>query len=103
MTGQDKTQKNGTDNPKRVFVSRAQVLSKEKRSQLSVQEKAFEAQCQDRGVWLELFCPDDACLSEEERFSIPVFCEDTKVKDSIFFELFCPDDSCDVFEPTRLP
>lgn len=99
----DETHSKDTETPKRVFVSRARVLSEAQRGKLSEQEKAFEKSCQERGVWLELFCPDDACLTEEERFSIPVFCEDPKVKKSVFLELFCPGDSCEVVESTRLP
>ena len=91
------------ETPKRVFVSHARVLSEEQRGALSEQEQRFEKSCQDRGVWLELFCPDDACLTEEERFSVPVFCENPKVKKSVFLELFCPEDSCEVVESTRLP
>ena len=103
MTHHNKTHSKRAETPKRVFVSRARVLSEDQRGELSEQEQAFEKSCQDRGVWLELFCPDDACLTEGERFSVPVFCEDPKVKKSVFLELFCPNDSCEVVESTRLP
>lgn len=103
MTHHNKTNLKTKDTPKRVFVSHAQVLPEEKREALSEQEKAFEKTCQDRGVWLEIFCPDDACMAEEERIGIPVFCEDPKVKKNIVLELFCPGDSCEVVEPTKLP
>lgn len=78
------------------------MLSEDQRGELSEQEQAFEKSCQNRGVYLELFCPDDACLMEEERLSIPVFCEDPKEKKSVFLDLFCPGDSCEVVESTRL-
>ena len=103
MTHHNETHSKGAETPRRVFVSRAQVHLEGKHGALSEQEKAFEKSCQDRGVWLELFCPDDACLSEAERFSIPVFCEDPKVKKNVVLELFCPGDSCEVVESTRLP
>jgi hypothetical protein len=103
MTHHNETHSKGAETPKRVFVSRARVLSDAQRDSLSELEQAFEKSCQERGVWLELFCPDDMCLTEEERFSIPVFCEDPKVKKNVVLELFCPGDSCDVFEPTQLP
>ena len=103
MTHHIETHSKGTQTPKRVFVSRARVLSEDQRGELSEQEHAFEKSCQERGVWLELFCPDDACLTEEERFSIPVFCEDPKVKKNVFLDLFCPGDNCEVVESTRLP
>lgn len=55
------------ENRKRVFVKHAQVLSDETRHALSEKEKAYEKTCEDRGVWLELFFPDDACFTEVER------------------------------------
>ncbi|MGB5983726.1 MAG: hypothetical protein WBG37_00360 [Desulfobacterales bacterium] len=103
MTHHNETHSKDTETPRRVFVSRARVHSEEQHGALSEQEKEFEKSCQDRGVWLELFCPDDACLTVEERFSIPVFCEDPKVKKNVVLELFCPRDSCEVVESTRLP
>ncbi|MEJ2661640.1 MAG: hypothetical protein P8Z73_13080 [Desulfobacteraceae bacterium] len=103
MTHHHETHAKGTETTKRVFVSRAQVLPEENRGQLSEKEKEFESSCQEPGVWLELFCPDNECLSEGESFNVPVFCEDPKVKKSLVLELFCPYDSCDVAESTRLP
>jgi hypothetical protein len=103
MTHHNETHSKGAETPRRVFVSRARVHSEEKHGALSEQEKAFEKSCRERGIWLELFCPEDAFLAEEERFSIPVFCEDPKVKKNVVLELFCPGDSCEVIESTRLP
>lgn len=103
MTHHKETHSKGAETPKRVFVSRARVLSEDQQGKLSEQEKAFEKNCRDRGVWLELFCPDDACLSEAERINIPVYCEDPQVKKNVVLEVLCPGESCDVVESTRLP
>jgi hypothetical protein len=75
MTHHNKTISKKKDISKRVFVSHTRVLPEEKRGALSEQEKEIEKTCQGRGVWLEIFCPNDACLTEEERIGIPVFCE----------------------------
>ncbi len=103
MTHHNETNPPNTQNRKRVFVKHAQVLADGKRQSLSEKEKAFEKTCEDRGVWLELFCPDDACFTEAERVRIPVFCEDPKAKKSLWLDLFCPDDSCEVVQSTKLP
>ena len=87
---------------KRVFVSHAKVLTEAQRGALTEEEKAFEASCQARGVWLELFCPDNACFSEEERTKIPVFCKDPNAGKKLWLKLFCPDGSCDVSSSTQL-
>jgi hypothetical protein len=103
MAHHNETHSKGAETPEHVFISRARVLPEEQRGVLSEQEIAFKKSRQEPGLWPELFCPDDACLTEEERCSIPVFCKDPKVKKNAFLELFCPGGSCEVVESTRLP
>jgi hypothetical protein len=65
MAHHNETHKANTETRKRVFVSHAQVLPKDKHHTLSEQEKAFEATCESRGVWLDVFCPDSSCEIDE--------------------------------------
>lgn len=88
---------------KRVFVSHARALSEEQKQSLTDKEKEYEASCKDRGIWLEIFCPDDQCFREEERFEVPIFCEDPKVGKKLWLRLFCPEGSCEVTSPSQLP
>jgi len=88
---------------KRVFISHAQVLSDEQRQSLSETEKAYEDACSDRGVWLDVFCPDDACISEAEKIRIPVFCADQTGGKKTWLDLFCPEGSCEVDAASKLP
>ena len=50
--------------------------------------------------WLKVFCPEDACLAEEERIDLPVCPEEAHSK---WLDLFCPDGSCEITSPTQLP
>ena len=59
--------------------------------------------CEGRGAWLKVFCPDDRCLREEERIKLVDFCEDTGEKKNLWSEVFCPESSCEVIEPSQLP
>ena len=102
MTHHNEPHETNTSKSKRVFVSHAQVLSEDKRHSLSEQEKAYETSCQKKGVWLEVFCPDDACFTEEERPRVPVFCEDPKAKKSLWLDVFCPESRCEVDTSTGL-
>jgi hypothetical protein len=95
--------KSSKETRKRVFVSQTRLLSESERESLTENEKKHERECKERGVWLELFCPDDACFSEEERIRIPVFCDDPKAGKKLWFDLFCPEGSCEVYEATKLP
>jgi hypothetical protein len=51
--------------------------------------------------WLKVFCPEDACLREEERIVLPAS-EETE-EHSVWLEVFCPEDSCEITSPTQLP
>lgn len=99
----DISQKTSDEARKRVFVTQARVLTEEEQGTLTEAEKKFEGSCKSRGVWLELFCPDNACFTEEERVNIPVFCEDPNAKRKLWLDLFCPGGSCEVDEASKLP
>lgn len=103
MTHHNVSEHKTSESGQRVFVSKARVVSEEERQSLTDSEKAFEASCSDPGVWLELFCPDGACLKEEEKIEVPVFCKDSKTATSLWFRLFCPDGSCEATAPSSLP
>ncbi|MFO7556632.1 MAG: hypothetical protein R6W88_15635 [Desulfobacterales bacterium] len=59
--------------------------------------------CTDRGVWLEVFCPEDRCLREEERIELVEFCKDSGKKHDLWLEVFCPKGICEIFEGSQLP
>lgn len=54
-----------------------------------------------KSKWLTVFCPDDACLTEEERISLPE--PEAVEKRTVWLEIFCPENSCEVTSPTQLP
>ena len=92
-----------TASPKTVFVPNARALSNEALKTLPDKEKPFAQDCEDKGVWLELFCPDDSCLLEGERIKLVDFCEDTEERHDLWLKIFCPNGSCELTEYTQLP
>ena len=52
-------------------------------------------------IWLKVFCPEDACLMEEERIDLPTSGE-AEDRDWLL-EVFCPEESCEITSPTQLP
>lgn len=54
-----------------------------------------------KSKWLKVFCPEDACLAEEERIDLPASAE--AEEHSEWLEIFCPEQSCEVITPTQLP
>jgi len=52
-------------------------------------------------MWLKVFCPEDACLAEEERIALPTSGK-AEERDGLL-EVFCPEESCEIFSPSQLP
>ena len=92
-----------TPSRKTEFLPNNRVISGEDLTALSDKEKAFARDCEEKGVWLEVFCPEDKCLLEEERIKLVDFCEDTGEKHDLWLKVFCPDASCEISEHTQLP
>jgi hypothetical protein len=59
--------------------------------------------CEQRGLWLEAFCPEDRCLREEERIQIVDFCADSEEHHDLWQSAFCPEKNCEIFEASALP
>ena len=52
--------------------------------------------------WLRVFCPEDACLSEEEKVSPSQSRVTDTDKHSTWLDTFCPEDSCQADTPTSV-
>ncbi|HEX5682370.1 MAG TPA: hypothetical protein VFX82_16180 [Desulfobacterales bacterium] len=103
MKTDDEKKEKSLEGPRRIYLPKARVLGQQELDSLSEKEKTFAKECKDKGIWLELFCPDDACLLEEERIKLPVFCENPKHDHSLWLDIFCPGGSCEVTDSTKLP
>lgn len=103
MKHDDNKKKKELEGPRRIFIPKARILSQEEVGSLTEREKTFQKECKDNGLWLEIFCPDDACLLEEERIKLPVFCENPKHDHSLWLDIFCPSGSCEVNDSSKLP
>jgi len=103
MKNNEDKKKKEMEGPCRIFIPKARILSQEEVGSLTEREKTFQKECKVKGLWLEIFCPDDACLLEEERIKLPVFCEHPKHDHSLWLDIFCPGGSCEVSESSKLP
>ena len=86
----------------RFFFPDARCLSDTEISELpSAKRKRAEASGK-KGVWMEVFCPDDSCLNNDGNIVIPVSNESSEEKRGIWVNLFCPEDQCLIQESTDL-
>jgi hypothetical protein len=68
------------------------------------EEKKKAAETDKReGVWLEIYCPDASCVSDDGRITIPALGAEPAKKEGIWLNLFCPEGSCELKETTDLP
>jgi hypothetical protein len=79
-----------------VFVPQARLLSAEEVRALPREKREAAEGSGAAGVWMEVVCPDGACLEEADRVSIPIRAEMHKGRKGIWLNLFCPEDACEV-------
>ncbi|MFO7686657.1 MAG: hypothetical protein R6V60_11240 [Desulfobacterales bacterium] len=67
-------------------------------------EKRKEAEKSGRqGVWLEINCPEEACIGDDGKITISAAGTGTGKKKGLWLNLFCPEDSCEIRQNTDLP
>ena len=54
------------------------------------------------GLWLEMKCPDQSCLDDEGRITLPNQ-EQGSPNKGIFLKLFCPEGNCEIVQSTDVP
>lgn len=87
----------------RVFIPRAHRLSAEEIAAMPFEDRQA-AEAGDEGVWLDVDCPRDKCLTGEDKLTMEI----RGVKrgedgGGIWHELFCPEDRCYAQSPMDLP
>ena len=70
---------------------------------LPIEKKEAAEATGRQGLWLEVFCPDDQCLREEERIKLPVERTAPGAEKGFWLNMFCPEDRCEVEEGSQLP
>jgi hypothetical protein len=54
------------------------------------------------GLWVEVFCPDHSCLTQEEEVSLQVRAARGEQGRGFWLNLFCPEEQCALEEPTDI-
>ncbi len=85
------------------YFPEARVLSNAEVAGLPPEKKQAADNTGKRGIWLEIDCPDQACVSTEGKITIPAAGIEPKSHKGIWLNVFCPNDSCELHESTDLP
>ena len=81
----------------------ARVLSDTEAAALPPDKKQAAENTGKSGIWLEIDCPDQSCVSTDGNVTIPAAGTEAKGKKGVWLNVFCPDDSCELTENTALP
>jgi len=79
------------------------ILSNAEIEALPEQKRRDAEESGRQGVWLEVPCPDDACLREEGRICIEAVPAGKQKGRGLWLNIFCPEDSCLFKSGTELP
>ena len=53
--------------------------------------------------WLDDFCPEESCLTEEERILLVAPFPDEQVRKKSLLDIFFPDGNCEITSASQLP
>jgi hypothetical protein len=81
----------------------ARVLSDTEAAALPPDKKQAAESTGKLGIWLEIDCPDQSCVSTDGNVTIPAAGTEAKGNKGVWLNVFCPDDSCELTESTALP
>jgi hypothetical protein len=85
------------------FFPEARVLREEEVEALPPEKRQAAAKSGQRGVWLEINCPDKSCISDDGKIIVSAVGAEAKPKGGVWLNLFCPEDSCELRQGTDLP
>jgi hypothetical protein len=95
----------------RVFAPGARLLTEEEIRALPTDKREAAAAVDTAGVWLEVPCSRDECLSDRRGIAVPVQGVTEKERASLsgkqekgfWLNLFCPEDSCVLQQSSDVP
>jgi hypothetical protein len=94
-----------------VFAPEARLLTEEEIRALPADKRQAAAAAGIEGVWLEVLCSREECLSDKQGIAVPVRGVTEKERASLggkqgkgfWLNLFCPEDSCVLEQSSDVP
>jgi hypothetical protein len=86
-----------------VFAPGVRSLTEVELSQLPKEKAQVAEAISSGGIWLDIPCPELACLTGEDRITFSVKGAPEKESKWSWMDLFCPGDACEVRQATDLP
>jgi hypothetical protein len=87
----------------RFFLPDARILGQNEIANLPPEKLKSAESSGQKGLWVEIACPDESCIDDEGNITIPAKGTDMSGKRGAFLNLFCPEGSCEVVQSSDLP
>lgn len=87
----------------KVFLPNVRLLTEEEIQNLSEEKRQAVKSSGEPGLWVEIVCPEDSCLTIGGKVSLVAegyVPEETK---GLWLNIFCPENRCEFDEPTDIP
>ena len=85
------------------FFPDARVLNEAEIAAIPTEKKEAAESDKKEGIWLEIYCPDGSCVSNDGRITIPAVGAESAEAKGFWLNLFCPEGSCELNQMTDLP
>ncbi len=85
----------------KVFLPNVRLLTDQEIQNLPEQKR--QAASSDPGIWVEVACPEDSCLTVGGKVSLVAEGYVPEETRGLWLSIFCPENRCEIFEPTDLP
>lgn len=76
------------------YFPNARVLGTNEVSALPGEKKKAAEAAGQRGVWLEVHCPDGSCVGRDGKVTLEAVGVEAKKGKGVWLNVFCPEDSC---------
>jgi hypothetical protein len=92
-----------TDKRFAFFFPGLRMLSNAEIAALPEDKRRAAESSRQQGVWLEIPCPDDACIQSDGKICVEAVTPGGKADRGVWLNIFCPEDSCLFKSGTELP
>jgi hypothetical protein len=82
------------------FFPGVRVLTNEEISRLSPEKRETTEHAGQKGLWLEIDCPNASCMDDNGRIIVHTQGGQSTDKKGIWLNLFCPEKSCEILQST---
>jgi hypothetical protein len=87
----------------KLFLPNARPLTEAEIKDLPPEKKQITRETGEKGIWVEVLCPDQSCLAGGGKIQVSAEGAPEKETKGFWLNLFCPEKQCVIDQATDLP